>query len=95
LGSWFQRFQSTVLGSNNSGPTVKQNIMVEGICEKEGSSCHGRQEVEKDKKNPTRHRYKTFTITPKWPTFPNQVNQLVFPPPLSETFHIQTIIRFK
>jgi hypothetical protein len=37
-GLWFQKFQSIVLGSVDSGSMVRQNIMAVGACG--GGSCH-------------------------------------------------------
>jgi hypothetical protein len=42
--SWFQTSQSTVFGSIDSGPRVRQNSIAEGACGGEGWSPHSRQE---------------------------------------------------
>jgi hypothetical protein len=46
FSSSYQIFQSTVLVSIDSGPVVRQNIMVAGVCGGEGCSPHGGQEAE-------------------------------------------------
>jgi hypothetical protein len=45
FGSQFKKFQTIVFGSVDSGPLVRQNIMVAGTCGR-GCSPYGEQEAE-------------------------------------------------
>jgi hypothetical protein len=47
FGSQYQKFSSTDLGSVDSGPMVRQNIMGTGACGGEGGLSPGRQEAER------------------------------------------------
>jgi hypothetical protein len=76
FGSLVQKFQSIAIGSVNSSPMVRQNIMMAGTCREGGCSSYDRQEAVNEEGTGDLHDLLSLTRLHllKFPKTPNSTN---------------------